>query len=206
MRAAGFAVAIVLLASVVHAQLKPSGGTQAAEDARRKGLERTERQQLLNEIGNIGEPWIRSLGDVELAGVPAGIRAKAERVIAIAIDLGDKVPPDSDTKIAQLVAAVQAEVTSEQTCRADKKCMAERAFLADVAGPLCEADAAAKETRDAIATERANPAGVVDLRRLHDLGAQLQEQQAELAILKPKFAVFRHRAFVAKTDCTTEAP
>ena len=65
-------------------------------------------------------------------------------------------------------------ISDEQTCRATATCMGAR-----IAVPLCQAIAIRRAAMRGIAQERANPAGVVDLNALHELGRQVQENASE---------------------------
>lgn len=78
---------------------------------------------------------------------------------------------------------------------------AEERARTEVVVPLCEATWMAAQMREAIAKERSNPGGVVDMKSLHDWGANLQDAQAQIALLKPRYLALRHHAF---SDWKTE--
>lgn len=67
-------------------------------------------------------------------------------------------------------------IGDEETCRASDACMAKR--VCDATAVSDDAKGTVLYFQQQIAAERSNPAGVVDLRVLHDLGAGLQTAQA----------------------------
>ncbi|HEV3194141.1 MAG TPA: hypothetical protein VGY54_26735, partial [Polyangiaceae bacterium] len=71
----------------------------------------------------------------------------------------------------------------------------EARLRAEVVLPLCRAIWIIDGARARIARERANPSGVVDLKRLHDWGQDIQEQQLVVDDLRPKYVAQRHHAF-----------
>ena len=93
-------------------------------------------------------------------------------------------------------SGVEKAVADERRCRATPACMGAR-----VAAPLCDAVQARRDAVQRIAHERANPAGVVDLTTLHDLGQAVQDNDATIAELKAKYFATTHRAFNEAT-CT----
>jgi hypothetical protein len=74
-----------------------------------------------------------------------------------------------------------AEIDSEVECRKTDQC---------VASEICEAMARRAADVQAIARERANPSGVVDLVKLHDVGEDIQAQDD---IIKDGVALFPYR-------------
>lgn len=65
----------------------------------------------------------------------------------------------------------------------------------EIVVPLCQATWLVDNMRIAIAKERANPGGVVNLQLLHELGAAMQDAQATVTALRPQYQAFRHHAF-----------
>lgn len=139
---------------------------------------------------------LEGFGDEELARVPQDVQEALDRVAVIRRDLSGQ---EDTSDIPKAVAQISKFVAAEQACRADKKCMADRAakraeeaFRRDVVAPMCEADQGIEQAKRDIAQERANPAGVVDLETLHRLGRDLQYFQGNLAAGAPAYAKVRH--------------
>lgn len=65
----------------------------------------------------------------------------------------------------------------------------------ETVGPTCDTEDLIEQTRAAIAHERSNPAGVVDLHRLHSLGEDMEFYQDQAAKLAPAYLALRHHAF-----------
>lgn len=73
-------------------------------------------------------------------------------------------------KLADLLGQRLAQLTQKETaCRNTPDCLGGRALTV-----ACAWDATSVEIKKGIAKERANPGGVVDLRKLHDWGEQSQ--------------------------------
>jgi hypothetical protein len=90
----------------------------------------------------------------------------------------------------------------------DARFAAEDEARSDIIIPLCTAVWTVTQMREWIAKEKSNPAGVVDLQKLHDWGATMQESQAEIDALKPRYVSFRRRAFAgweSEAACVAEA-
>lgn len=94
------------------------------------------------------------------------------------------------------LAQWEKSIADEETCRGTDACVAAR-----VCAVLADRDAVAK----AIAKEKANPGGVVDLVLLHDLGRQLQDDNAAIPELKAQFQRARAKVF-SERMCATAAP
>jgi hypothetical protein len=77
----------------------------------------------------------------------------------------------------------------------DARIAAEENARATIIVPLCEATWALENAKAAIAHEKANPSGVVDLHQLHLAGQEIQQRQAEIDALKPRYLTFRHHPF-----------
>jgi len=98
----------------------------------------------------------------------------------------DRLAPDIDTWIAQVARAID----DEEACRKTPSCMAPR-----LVEPICEAISDRRFARKAITTERQNPAGVIDLRALHDFGQEIQNDDATIADLKTQYRALTHKSF-----------
>jgi hypothetical protein len=92
-------------------------------------------------------------------------------------------------------ARIESAIATELACRASASCMDHR--LAD---PICMQLQRRRELLASIAQEKANPSGVVDLVRLHDLGEGVQDADAEIKAGKASYLATRHKAFV-ETFC-----
>lgn len=81
-------------------------------------------------------------------------------------------------------------IAEEEACRASPQCRADR-----IAVPLCEAVLEKQNALADIARERRNPAGVVDLTWLHDLGERVEEHDETIRELRPKYEALAHHPF-----------
>jgi hypothetical protein len=86
--------------------------------------------------------------------------------------------------------SLESQIAAEEKCRATPACMGAR-----IAEQLCPILDERRETAAAISTERSNPAGVVNLATLHDLGQKLQYEDAMIARLKSEYATAAKRPF-----------
>lgn len=91
----------------------------------------------------------------------------------------------------ELVTQLRAEadrldplVAGEAACRASDKCMGDR---------MCALVADRRDVYRQIATEKANPAGVVDLVRLHTLGEEAQSVEATIKVMATWYQAARKK-------------
>ncbi len=96
-----------------------------------------------------------------------------------------------ERKEAEEEAAVQAEIVQ---CRNDPKCTWER-----VSAPLCEAIKNKRLYQQDMAKEQANPSGFVNKVFLHDLGAEIQLCDENIAMFRKDYREQMHRAFNEST-------
>jgi hypothetical protein len=161
------------------------------------------------------EEWSSSASQAELDGAADKIRAEAARLKALGdADVGDadgvaSLAAQSVKNFEQMATMVAEIAEAEKKCRITQPCMAARAeterkhlaaqaeakFVGEVALPLCKATINVQQAQADIAREKANPAGVVDLSELHDLGERVQENQDWIKRLSPSYAATRHHAF-----------
>ena len=90
----------------------------------------------------------------------------------------------------ELANVIAEGVALEEECRADEKCMAERAEKAFVKAtmlPLCQAMWGAENARLMIAQQRSNPAGVVRLTELPKQGDALRYYRRLVADLQVSY-------------------
>jgi hypothetical protein len=78
---------------------------------------------------------------------------------------------------------IRRAATAEKVCRTSTECLADRA-----AKPLCEALSEKKGHQADLAKEKANPAGVVNLAYLHDIGQALQDDDDRIAEAKRAYS------------------
>jgi hypothetical protein len=97
----------------------------------------------------------------------------------------------TDLKLAR---AYETRVTA-WTTKEDVLLTAETTARTDVVLPLCEAVSGLAGEREALARERANPAGVVNLATLHQIGEFTQVYEAQIKALTPAYVALRHHAF-----------
>ena len=88
-------------------------------------------------------------------------------------------------------AAIQAAADAEAKCQASADCMSERARSVACGMVLSRASIVQQ-----IAHERANPAHVVNLATLHNLGQMLQAIDSQLPAAKAQYAAIAHKALV----------
>ncbi len=92
-----------------------------------------------------------------------------------------------DRKDAEEEAAVQAEIAQ---CKANPKCTWDR-----VAVPLCQALKDKRAYQQDLAKEQANPSGFVNATYLHDLGAEIQTCDANIAMFRKEYREQMGRGF-----------
>jgi hypothetical protein len=96
----------------------------------------------------------------------------------------------TEERINTWAADVEAKLTTELACRASGECMAKR-----VGPQICAPLADRREALQQIAAERANPAGVINLATLHDLGERVQIDNGMITRLKAQYVSLVHRPF-----------
>ncbi len=92
-----------------------------------------------------------------------------------------------EKKDAEEESAVAAEIS---TCRANPQCTWVR-----VSVPLCTALKDKRDYQQDMAKEKANPAGVVNLKYLHDLGQQIQLADENIAMFRKDYREQMRRPF-----------
>jgi hypothetical protein len=90
---------------------------------------------------------------------------------------------DLRVRLDAWAASVERGVAEEKRCRATPLCMGDR-----IAEPLCEAIRDRRLCFEQMATERRNPSGYVNKGTLHDLGRQIQDDDAKIAALRKEYA------------------
>jgi N-methylhydantoinase A/oxoprolinase/acetone carboxylase beta subunit len=133
------------------------------------------------------------IGDPDDARVPV---AEARRLLA-EVQCAHAEPAAAAASIAQLSArvdewsaATDRSIQEEKACRASPECMGGRA-----AKPVCEALERRKGWLADIARERRNPAGVVNLSYLNELGRNVQDTDEEIATKKRAYATAAKKPF-----------
>lgn len=99
------------------------------------------------------------------------------------------------TTIAEVetwATSLESQIAEEEKCRASPACMGAR-----VAEQLCPVIEERRETAAAITTEKRNPAGVVNLATLHDLGEKLQYEDSMITRLKAEYAAAAKKPFTS---------
>lgn len=115
--------------------------------------------------------------------------------------------PDAASEMAKgvdgLAANTETMIADETKCRATPACIGPR-----MAANLCQWIADRRSAAHDIQTEKKNPAGVVDLVKLHDLGEAVQTLDAQIASGKAQFAKTMSKPFTeaACTKGPTNAP
>ena len=90
-------------------------------------------------------------------------------------------------RVESWASRVEELLADELKCRASPECMAKR-VIDGTAAAICPIIADRNEALRQIAAERANPAGVVNLATLHDLGERVQIDNGYIAKLKAEYA------------------
>jgi hypothetical protein len=150
-----------------------------------------------------GADRVRAVGAKLKASADADPNADADGVRA----LGERAWKHFDG----LANAIAEGVALEEDCRADKKCMAERAekaFVKATGLPLCQAMWAAENAQLMIAQQRSNHAGVVRLTELQNQGAALRYYRRLVADLQVSYRKTRGHdlgKWQSEPACTHEA-
>ena len=173
----------------------------AVDDVRDYNLE-TGVSNMRQEVGTLlSHNWEERLANQDdLTGVRGSIeRGKADAVHIRCLQ-ADPANEDgfrlvrgldvSEERVDKWAADVEAKLAIELTCRASGECMARR-----VGPQICQPLADRREALQQIAAERANPAGVVSLTTLHDLGERVQIDNGMITRLKAQYVSLVHRAF-----------
>lgn len=115
---------------------------------------------------------------------PATLAGAPTRSLA---DLSAKyhtLPPAAQTEAAPLMRQLDAEL----------------AFRKDVVNPMCQAEIAKRSAQMLLANEKENPSGVVNLRLIHDAGAQLLASDKFLKASAPAYIKVRRHAWTPEKE------
>jgi hypothetical protein len=156
---------------------------------------------------------LEALPDSELETIPDELPGTLDRLMWLATRLHNKTLPFSSEEKGTAVREVQGFVAAEKACRVDKKCMGARAarkteeeFFASVVSPMCGADQSREQALAAMAHERANPSGYIDVVLLHRLGADVQSAQEQIAGLTPAYTKVRKHPWKGwRSECAPPA-
>ena len=121
----------------------------------------------------------------------AHARAEEAQLSALAVKLGKPAP---DWTAAD--AALETIIQKEKACRVDAACLANRQAAA-LSTQLCGHLGAIRVLTQRIATEKANPSGVVDLADLHSSGEDIQIHREQLAQGKAEYSKVTGKVFDA---------
>lgn len=135
--------------------------------------------------------WLRRA--IESAKIMKGLEGEGVDIAPLA---------DRFRAINVKVKAVQTMSDADMACRRSQPCLNDRwakRTLAATCGDIALRAGSAEELR----REKANPSGVVDLRKLHDLGATIQEADARIATNRRAFLSQLHRPMPACPPATT---
>lgn len=94
------------------------------------------------------------------------------------------------TRVSARNTEIKVLLDAETACRSSAPCLGGRA-----ASQLCQLIPNRAAAAADIAKERANPGGVVDLQKLHDLGQNVQDFDAAIAKWKTSYASLLHKPF-----------
>jgi hypothetical protein len=87
---------------------------------------------------------------------------------------------------------IEALIEADKICRTSQACLDLR-WAKKTEAIACTTIASRKLAAQQMALEKANPSGVVDLRRLHDLGQAIQDMDAQLVTLRANYKAALHR-------------
>lgn len=153
------------------------------ERAKQVGARRAEIQKRTTKVHRLAE---EDLGDVrkliaEARALPAGITC-----------FDPEAAKATTAEVETWATSLEGQLAEEEKCRATPACMGAR-----IVEQLCPILDERRETAAAITTEKRNPAGVVNLSTLHDLGEKLQYEDSMIARLKSEYAAAARKAFSA---------
>jgi hypothetical protein len=97
---------------------------------------------------------------------------------------------ETEKTLDALNVHMQKMIADEQACRVTPACMGPR-----VAAVACAWLAQRRDIMAAIATEKANPAGVVDVVKLHDYGQHAQQAGDAAADARRRYTAMMHKPF-----------
>lgn len=113
--------------------------------------------------------------------------------------------PDVASKAGQILdgleQSMKSRIDAETKCRATPACMGER-----IAALACSAISDRRGAAQAIVDEKKNPAGVIDLVKLHDLGQAVQDLDARIATWKKQYLATMKKPFTERLLCSAAAP
>jgi hypothetical protein len=134
-------------------------------------------------------------GDIEGTETPrVAIPAVKER-LERARCYSDTEVTRADAVLDKLSALMESAIADEAKCRATPSCMGAR-----IAVNVCGWIASRKDALREIASEKANPGGVVDLVKLHDLGQSVQALDGRIGAGKADYVRATHKTF-SETAC-----
>jgi hypothetical protein len=174
----------------------------------RVSTEQMELRELMAKVVLWQPSALETLSDGDLDTVPDQAKNTLQRMSIVEQDIGQSVPEATKEPIQDLDEILRF-VAKEKACRAEKKCMADRAakraeeeFRTAVVSPMCEAEQSIVAASNAMARERANPSGYVDKVLLHDAGATIQAAHEQLAAMGPAYMKVRHHPWRGwSTEC-----
>jgi len=109
--------------------------------------------------------------------------------------------PDGSTdairRLIDRAAAVKVIVDADKACRTSQPCLDAR-WVSQTERTTCNIVISRREAAKQLALEKANPSGVVDLRRLHDLGQAIQDMDAQLAAFRVSYPKVAHHPLPEK--------
>jgi len=177
----------------------PGDVPQAERDeivARFREKARKRRDEHLQQIKGRIESAMRRRVNLTEAADPESARAPVQEVQRLVAEAACPNEGRLDLlaelagRVEAWAAATEKGIQEEKACRATPSCIGGR-----VAKPLCEAIQRRKDLAADIARERANPAGVVNLTYLNQLGREVQDTDDEIANLKKDYASAAKKPF-----------
>jgi hypothetical protein len=177
----------------------PQAGYAACLDGlRRRSAFAVAESTAAMHVETIGTPeWLETASVADLDGGADRVRAVGAKLKAFA-DADPNADANGVTALGELARkhfdelanAIAEGVALEEECRADNKCMAERAekaFVKAAVLPLCRAMWGAENAQLMIAQERSNPARVVRLTELHNQEDALRYYRRQVAALQVSY-------------------
>jgi hypothetical protein len=160
--------------------------------------EAAERRALADKL----KAWadgVERLPDAELDALPSAAAAAIARYATLSTDLGQPTDPQA-ARVA--LDAMTSDAAKEKACRADAKCLNDRAvkradadFTETVLSPLCGYDEHRAAAAAALARERANPSGFVNKSLMHGYGSDMQFNTEQMKPLLAAFVRAKHRVW-----------
>ncbi len=179
--------------------------TIGVDKEKRLAADRSDSQAIAEELqSKYGQSsWYENASDAELGTATDDAHTLLSRLSALSLEMGEGVIANERS----VLDGIRETVASEQSCRADEKCMASRAakrseaaFLAAVVFPLCDLDNTVEMARAELGSEQSSKAADQDVLRA-DV-SDIRSAEKRIAALSAEYVKVRHHAFKGwRSEC-----